>query len=113
MIPTTLGFRLSTYLRDISCTLKLTSDEVVPLDCIAYTEECLFQSGVMVHDFWAGGVTAMPRILDGVGKLRLDYHISFTGHPYEEPNFIELAVPLLRRECLPPGATRRRARGRR
>ena len=49
----------------------------------------------MVHSFWAWGEVGMKTMRDSVGKFRLDYHISFTGHPYEKPDFVEFVVPLI------------------
>lgn len=100
MIETATTFRLSAYLRTISGHLTLSSGMVVLLDEIAFSEDSLYRLGVMVHDFWAWGTGALDVIRDDVGSLRLDYQISFTGHPCEKPEFIEMHVPLVSRGTL-------------
>jgi len=50
-----------------------------------------------MYDFWASGVASLDVIRDDIGILRIDYHVSFTGHPYEEPEFIECVAPILSR----------------
>lgn len=98
MVKTNIGFRLSAYLRDISCRLTLPSEEVIVFDEIAFTEDliCKFDSETMVHGFWASGVADLKVIKNGVGRLRLDYRISFTGHPTEMAKSLEVVVPLLK-----------------
>jgi hypothetical protein len=51
----------------------------------------------MVHRFGASAVADMDVIRDSVGTLRMDYLISFTGHPDEKPNYFEIVVPLIGR----------------
>lgn len=99
MVNTNTGFRLGAYLRDISCELTLSSGVVIPFDEIGYSHavNCKYEMETMVHDFWASAVADMPIIKDGVGILRVDYHLSFTGHPSETPKFFEIVVPLLKR----------------
>lgn len=99
MVKTNTGFRLSAYLKAISCDLKLPSGTVIPFDEIGYSYDsnCKYEMGTMVHDFWAAAEADMPTIRGGVGILRVDYHISFTGHPSETPKVFEEVVPLLKR----------------
>ncbi len=97
MVQTNVGFRLSAYLKTIRCHLTLPSGEVIELTDISYSDSCRYCLETMVHDFWASGVADLKTIENGVGTLRLDYHISFTGHESEEPNFIETVVPLVRK----------------
>ena len=97
MIETTTTFRLSAYLRNISGFLKLSAGTLVPLQEFGVSENCIYRRGVMMHDFRAFGIASLNVIKDDVGVLRLDYHISFTGHPSEEPDFIQVHVPLVGR----------------
>lgn len=99
MVNTTVTFRLSAYLRNISCHLTWGSGHEVEFDEVGFTEgvEAPFQLNTMMHGFSASAVTDMKEIRDTVGKLRLDYLISFTGHPSEEPGCFEAVVPMLRR----------------
>jgi len=61
----------------------------------AVRTESEYALDTMVHLFWAWGEVEMKSMLNSVGKLRVDYHISFTGHPYEKPDFFEMIVPLI------------------
>ena len=99
LVTTNVGFRLSAYLKNISCRLRLVSGETIEFEEIAYSENlvCQFQLETMVHDFWASGIANMPTIKDQVGVLRVDYHLSFTNHPYERPSFFEVVVPVIAR----------------
>jgi len=119
MVQTNAGFKLSAYLKSIRCHLTLPSGEVIELTDVSYSDSCRYRLETMVHDFWASGVADMKTIENGVGTLRLDYHISFTGHPSEEPVSFETVVPLLRRTstarsnpALNPTGRSRAARGR-
>lgn len=97
MIETSGGFRLSSYLRDISGHVEIPSGQVIEFKEISLSYDSRYKCGVMLHDFWAWGIGRLDVIHDSIGKLRLDYHISFTGHHYEAPDYIELPVPLLAR----------------
>lgn len=97
MIETSVGFRLSTYLRDISGHLEIPPAQMIEFEEISFSYDSRYEYGVMLHDFWAWGIGKLDAVRDGIGKLRLDYRISFTGHPYEAPDYIELPVPLLAR----------------
>ena len=102
MVDTDAGFRLSSYLKDISCQLTLPTGEVILFDRVAFTDvlTCKYEINTMVHDFWASAIADLPTIKDRVGTLRVDYHLSFTGHPCETPTFFELVVPLIKRPTL-------------
>jgi len=99
IVTTKVGFRLSAYLRDISCKLTLPSKQVIIFDEIAFTEDpiCKFDMETMVHDFWAAGIADLKVIRNGLGTLRLDYRISFTGHTSEKAQSLEVVVPLIKR----------------
>lgn len=99
MVKTNCTFRLSAYLKAISCSLKLPNRDSVVFDEVGYADPtwCNYELETMVHEFWASTVTDMPVLEDRLGTLRLDYHLNFTGHPYEEPAFFEVIVPLVKR----------------
>lgn len=99
MVKSNIGFRLSAYLREISCRLTLASGKVIEFEQISYTEDTQaeFVLDTMVHWFWASAVTDMEVIRNSVGIFRMDYLVSFTGHPTEEPDFFEAIVPLIRK----------------
>ena len=71
-------------------------------DEVSFTDdlECKYQNNTMVHGFWASGTTEIRKIENGVGKLRLNYWLSFTGHPSEEPDFVDYVVPIVRRRTV-------------
>lgn len=98
MIETETTFRLAEYLHSISGGITLSDGESLPFDEIGFSHDSISRLGVMVHDFWASSVVRMGLLRDDVGRLRVDYRISFTGHDGVEPNHIELLVPLLARD---------------
>lgn len=102
MIKTTVGFRLSAYLKDISCQLTLMSGEIITLPNVSYSDWTFgkYDGETMVHDFWANGVADLPTIKDGIGTLRVTYRLSFTNHPYEGYESFDVVVPLVKRETI-------------
>jgi len=68
-------------------------------DDIAFSDAtiCKFDLDTMVHDYWASARTNRGAIRNSVGTLKLDYRISFTGHPSETGQSLEMVVPLLKR----------------
>ncbi len=92
-------FRLSAYLKDLSCELKLVSGTIIKFNEVSYTEEtdCESQFNTMVHSIWASAVTDMKVIKDSVGILTINYWLNFTGHPSEKPESIKYIVPLIKR----------------
>ncbi len=91
------GYRLSTYLDNISGTLTFTSGHVVvPFESISFTENCLYEMDSMAHEFWASGITDMEVIKNTVATLAIEYKLFY--HPsLGLPPKIEMLVPLLRR----------------
>jgi len=91
LVESAVGFRLSAYLRCISCSLQFASG--------AFTEEIQaeYKLNTMVHQFWAVGVTDMVTIRNTVAKFRMDYRLSFTDHEAEVAERFEAIVPLVRR----------------
>jgi len=101
LVNTNLGFSLSAYLKNISLYLKLASGEQLQFNEVSFTcdVEC-YEMETMVHGFWASGIIEMERIKDTVGELTLNYHLSFTGHPTEEPESISYIVPVIKRSTV-------------
>lgn len=97
MVATNTGFRLSAYLRSISGRLEFPGGEAVELDDISFTDDCRYELETMIHGFCASAVTSLPVLKYKAARLVFDYHISFTGHPCEEPASISLIVPLVNR----------------
>ncbi len=96
LIHTNIGFSLQAYLRNIACQLTLPSGSVIPLET-TYTvhTQAEYELDTMIHLFWASGEHEIVPLRNSVGKLRVDYHISFTGHQYEKPEHFEMIVPLI------------------
>ena len=96
------GFRLSTYIRNLNCQVTFPDGRIVELDDVGwgYDMECEIEMDTMVHKFSAAGITDMDMISDGVALLRMDYTISFTGHPSEKPGFFEAVVPMIARSTV-------------
>jgi hypothetical protein len=99
MIDTSVGFRLSAYLKELSCKLTLPSGEDIVFEEISFSEDliCKHQLNTMVHDLWASASADIKEIRNGVGKLRIDYRISFTGHEAEGSSLKVGSMTLRRR----------------
>lgn len=64
---------------------------------VSYTAETVadHEMDTMVHFVWAWGVCEMEDMRDTVGRLRIDYHFSFTGRSFKKPDYFEVVAPLL------------------
>jgi hypothetical protein len=96
LVATNTSFSLGAYLKHIGACLTLPNGNKVPLD-VTYSVDTIAEYSLetMTHRFIASGEADTGILRNSVGKLRLDYHLSFTGHPYEEPKFFEMVVPLV------------------
>lgn len=101
LVNTNVGFSLSAYLKDISLSLKLASGEQLQFQEVSFScdVEC-YEMETMVHGFWASSILEMEKIKDTVGELTLNYYLSFTGHPYENPESICYIVPVIKRSTV-------------
>lgn len=97
MIRSDVDFSLAAYLRDISVDLETASGATVVFDTVSHTETCSYAMGVMAYGLWASGVGTIDAAGSRIGRLGLNYHLSFTGHPYERPRRLEVLVPILNR----------------
>jgi hypothetical protein len=96
LVHTKVGFSLSAYLKKMECQLTLSSGLVIPMETsYTYHAQADHEMDTMVHFFWARGECEMESMRNGVAKLRMDYHFSFAGHPYEEPDYFEKKAPLV------------------
>lgn len=99
LVNTSVGFRLSAYLKSISARLTWASGEQVAFDEITFSDDLALRHELqtMAHRFDATAVSPVPKRKSGLATLRLDYHLSFTGHPSETPKHSELVVPVIDR----------------
>ena len=91
-----MGFRLSAYLSHLEGKLTLESGTVVPIDYIAYTDNCLCRMDTMVHEFWAAGEAELDEMKETVGLFRLQYAL-FQHPSMGQPDALELVVPVVPR----------------
>ena len=56
---------------------------------MSLTVSCVYCEDIMIHGLWAGFVLPYQRLENSIAKLRMMFHLSFVGHPYEEPTLIE------------------------
>lgn len=98
LVSTNATFNLDAYLRDIYCTLTFQAQSPVRLEC-SYSVDCVaeYSHETMLHNFKAWGSSNEISLTRGVtlATLRTDYHISFTGHPAEEPQYTVCVVPVV------------------
>ncbi len=99
MVNTDAGYRLGAYLRDIKCWITLPGRAEQELDSVAYSEQtaCEYDQHTMLHGLWIATVIREFAIKPCVANFRMMYHLSFTGSPMEEPEFIERKVPVIPR----------------
>lgn len=53
MVETNVSFRLSEYLKDITCTLTFPNEKTIEFDDVTLTDDlvCKYQHNIMVHGF--------------------------------------------------------------
>lgn len=96
LVETTATFNLCAYLRDITASLTLPDNDTVQMEVgITYHTQMDCRLNTMTHELWASGNNFQKKMRDCLGKLRIDYHLSFTGHPTEEPAYFENIVPIV------------------
>ena len=55
------------------------------------------QFQTMAHNFQASTITNLTNIEQSLGVLKVNYHISFTGHLFEKSRSFEKIVPSIKR----------------
>jgi len=103
LVHTDAGFRLSAYLRDIRCWITLPGKKEHECDSVSFSEwtVCKYDGQCMLHDLWVSTIIPDDDLRNCVADMKLMYHINFTGHPVEEPAFIERKVPVVARFVYP------------
>ena len=99
LVHTDAGFRLGAYLKAIKCWIKLPGRKEEEFDSVGFSEctVCKYDQSIMLHDLWISTVIRPTCIGPCVADFRMMYHISFTGHRTEEPEFIYRKVPVIPR----------------
>ena len=99
LIHTNLGFKLSAYLRDIRAWITLPGGKEEEINSVAFSEHivCKFSHDIMAHDLCLSTVINGCDVKRCTADLRVMYHISFTGHPAEEPEFVQRKVLVIPR----------------
>lgn len=97
LVKTNTSFSLSYYIKSIDCLLILEGGTEIPLNNISFSVHTICEDAfqVMAHNFQASTVTGFSDIKRCLARLRVSYLISFTGHPYEEPDYFEKIVPIV------------------
>lgn len=91
LIKTNVTFSLSHYMKSIGCLLILHNGTEITFENISYSMAgfCEYAFETMAHRFYASTVTNLYETKYSLALLGVTYHISFTGHPYEEPDYFE------------------------
>lgn len=99
LVKTNTNFSLSYYIKSINCLLILEDGTEIPFDntSISVHTICKDAFQVMAYNFQASTVTVFSDIRMCLARLRVSYHISFTGHPCEKPGHFEKVVPIVKR----------------
>jgi hypothetical protein len=95
LIHTNVGFRLSAYLPGgVRAWLKIPERKEVEIEEISFSDAVVRcnSENIMVHDFWMSTYLDERKLSPCVADLRVMFHLSFTGHPSEEPEFFERKV---------------------
>jgi len=99
IVHTDASFSLTAYLKDIKCWLTLPGRSEQELDSVSVSEAvvCKFDGHTMLYDMRASTVVRGVPVKPCVADFRMMYHLSFTGHPTEKPEFLQRKVPVIPR----------------
>jgi hypothetical protein len=99
LVKTNASFSLSYYMKSIDCLLILEDGTEIPFDNTSFSVHTICEDAfqVMAHNFQASTVTGFSDIKRCLARLRVSYHISFTGYPYEKPDHFEKVVSVVKR----------------
>lgn len=101
MVDAANPFSINRYLKDISMHLELASGEHVYFDEIIISETSMcYEMGVMIYDFSASSVIDLTEMRNTVGRLFVNYHLCFTGHSTEEPETMNIIVPVIKKATI-------------
>ncbi|MFZ1036549.1 MAG: hypothetical protein WAU61_11680 [Smithella sp.] len=99
LVRTNATFSLSHYMKNIDCKLILLDRTEIDFDYISYSVAiiCEYAFQTMAHNFQASTITNLTNIEQSLGVLKVNYHISFTGHLFEKSRSFEKIVPIIKR----------------
>ena len=94
LVYTNTGFRLSAYLKNARAWLTLPEETEIEIEELSFSDNVIrnHPGYMMVHDFWLRTVFDKQELKSCVADLKLMFHLSFNGHPIEEPEYIKRKV---------------------
>ena len=86
LIRAEVGFSLAAYLRKLCFSIHLPGFKE-SIECthdLWYAATFRTSEPLMAHDLWVSAVVGRREVPQCIATLRMDYHLSFTGHFAEE-----------------------------
>ena len=89
LVFTSVSFSFTRYLRKMQSWITLPGQPEREAHSMSLSVGCTYSDEVMIHDLHAKFILPYQRLKQSVTNLTMMFHISFTGHPTEEPIYIE------------------------
>jgi len=81
-------FSFTGYLKTMEAWLTIPGLRKVRSKSMSVSAACSLSEGAMIHNLYLKFEIPAQKLNTSVAKLRLMFHISFTGHPYEKPIYL-------------------------
>lgn len=69
--------------------VALPGQSEIETKSMSISVDCIYSENIMIHHLSVKFELPYQKLKTSIANLRLMFHISFTGHPYEEPTYIE------------------------
>jgi hypothetical protein len=86
---TNVSFSFCAYLREMQSWITLPGQTEIEARSMSVNVGCTYSEDVMIHGLHAEFMLPYHKLRKSVAHLRMMFHVSFTGHPTEEPTYIE------------------------
>jgi len=89
LVFTNAGFSLTGYLKEMQSWLTLPGQKELMSLSMSVSVGCIYSEEIMIHDLWTNFILPNQKLESSIAHLRMMFHVSFPGHPTEEPAYIE------------------------
>lgn len=89
LVFTNTTFSFTGYLKEMQGWVTLPGQSEIETKSMSISVDCVYSENIMVHHLSVEFELPYQKLNTSIANLKLMFHISFTGHPYEEPTYIE------------------------
>ncbi len=89
LVYTNEPFSFTGYMKKMQGWVALPGQKEIKAKSMSISVSCSLSENVMIHNLYVKFELPNQKLKTSMANLKLMFHISFTGHPYEEPTYIE------------------------